>query len=400
MVRFSLPYWFFKQEENLFYYSIFFSISLLPRMLSPIIGGLIDCFNPKKILATCCFFLILASTILFLIVSEILTNKILLIYTLTFFMGIFSNCIHLTILSSISKILNNENFTKGNSLIICAESSVTFICPLIAGFLVFNYGTPLTIFLNISCLFLASIILLTMMNFQRFHLQKLNEKILMNLIGNLKLGFIFLINRKDLIFILFLVAFLNFAFSLSFTFFTPMILLSSNYNAELLGFINMAGGGGQIIGALITGYLTLPSNKISNIFSMIIILGLFGPFLIGLTSNYLIWAIGYAITLGSLSFIIATNNTFWQSNCPDNLQGTIFGIRRMISASMAPLGSLMAVPILSSIANSVALPGIENDYQLVFLISGFFIAIVGSFILIKNPFEQLSYSQSSYESKK
>lgn len=80
MTRFALPVWFYEKEKNIVSFTIFLFAGLIPRVLSPISGALIDYLKPKKALLLFGFVLILISFIFFLIISDVFSINLLFIY--------------------------------------------------------------------------------------------------------------------------------------------------------------------------------------------------------------------------------------------------------------------------------------------------------------------------------
>lgn len=376
MLRFVLPFWFYVKEGDLTLFSYSICAGLLPRILSPLLGGLVDYYKPKKILFIGCLGLIVISSIFSLVTAELVSINIWEICLLIFTMGMFSNSIHLATLSSISKIIKAENFLKGNSMMICAESSAVIIAPLLGGFMIYKFGITAVVLIGILLFLCSSNFLIFVKSFS-VDKEEISIPFFSKLKNNLRDGFLFLRSSKELKLLLLIVSFINFIFTLNFTFFTPMVLVYSNNDSELMGLINFVGGCGQILGAVMIGYVFLPRDRISAIFKTVFILGVSGPALIGFQSSPILWCIGYAFTLGFISIINTINNSYWQTITPMHLQGSIFGIRRMITSSTGPLGALMAGPTLHYISNNHLLQNIGSDYQVIFICSGILISILG-----------------------
>lgn len=378
LTRFALPVWLFQQEENLISFSVFICCGLLPRIFSPLAGGLIDRCDKKKILINSGLFLIAISFVFISIVIDLIDKDFALICFLIFLMGVFSNLIHIATISTVPQLLSQDKLLKGNSLMITAESSAVLICPLLAGFLIFNFGISSVLLIDVF-LFLVSLLFLTKINsFRKINVVKNDSKTAFkDTMNNLKAGIFFIKEDKKLIALLIISGSINFIFSFSFVAFLPMILAASQNDAQLLGRINSIGSGAQILATLFTGYLLKPSSHIALMMKSIIILGLCGPTIISLKFSPIFWTIGYAMTLALLSIINAANHAFWQKCSPSALQGTIFGIRRMISSAIAPLGTLLAGPLITFLFATSKPSFIESEYQIVFFLAGFLILSVG-----------------------
>lgn len=156
-----------------------------------------------------------------------------------------------------------------------------------------------------------------------------------------------------------------------------MILSATENNTILLGQINSIGSGVQILASFLSGYLLKPVSQISLMMKSTILLGLSGPLIMGLKFSPVFWAVGYSLTLALISIINCSNNAFWQKCSPPDLQGTIFGFRRMVSSAIAPLGALLAGPFLAFTFTSNNSGFFESGYQIIFIVSGVFISLIG-----------------------
>lgn len=377
LTRFALPVWLFQQEENLISFSIFVCCGLLPRIFSPISGGFIDCFNKKKILVISGVSLVIISLVIIAIITGIINKNFFIICTLIFLIGIFSNLIHIATLSMVPQIVKKNNLLQANSLMIAAESSAVLICPLLAGSLIFMFGISIVV-LTDMLLFLISLIFLTKIRLIVINQSLKNfRSIFVDIKNNLTSGISFIKEDRRLIFLMVIAGLINFVFSFSFVTFTPMVLSASQNDSQLLGRINSIGSVAQLLTSLSAGYFLRPNSQISLMMKSTILLGLCGPFIIGIKFSPIFWTIGYATTLALLSIINSSNNAFWQTCAPSNLQGTIFGIRRMVSSAIAPIGTLLAGPLIALLLASSKPRFIDSEYQLVFLIAGLFILLIG-----------------------
>lgn len=375
IIRFSLPIWIFQQESNLISFSIASLFGLLPRIFSPFLGGLVDAFNKKKLLLLSTLSLGLTSTLIALFQNDWLLGNLTLICPLIFLLGLLSNLIQITNTSLIPQTARKENLLKANSLMIAAESSTNLLCPMIAGALI-TYVTSTSILLITTLTFLLSMFFLKVIKIPEMVKASKTEQLL-KIINSLSIGASFIKKDSRLAFMLTLSCLVNFFFSLCFTVLTPMIMHSYPNDALILGSILSIGCGAQILLTLFAGHFLKNACPVNLLIKSIIGLGLFGPIIIGLKLSPVFWTIGCATTLALASLINCSNQTFWQRNSPVDLQGTLFGIRRSISSSIAPFGALLSGPFVLVCANQ--LNSIERGYQIVFILSGICILFVGIF---------------------
>jgi len=124
---------------------------------------------------------------------------------------------------------------------------------------------------------------------------------------------------------------------------TPMILARTDGNSAALGITQTAFGvGGVLVGALL-GAKGTPRNRPRGLF-----LGIVGQCLgfavIGLGRSPLAWVSGALCSSVSVGVALASNQAFWQSKVPPDIQGKVFAMRRMIAQIAGPISVLLAAP--------------------------------------------------------
>ncbi len=377
LTRFALPIWLFQQEENLVSFSLYVFSGLLPRILSPIFGGLIDCFNKKKILLlsgllslTVCFLLALLS-------SGMIDKSVFFICFLMFSFGVCGNLIHIGTLALVPRIVEKNRLLQVNSLMIAAESSALLICPVLSGSLIFAFDFFFVVLIDMLLFVISLMFLMKVDVVAENRCYKNIQAIFGDIKNSLIEGALFIRKNGQLAYLMGIFGLVNFFFSFSFVLFTPMVLSISENNTQLLGSINSIGNGIQLLTVFLAGCFLKSNSQITLMMRSIMLMGVCGPLLIGVGFSPVFWTIGYAATLAFLSIINATNNAFWQTCSPLHLQGSIFGIRRMVSSLIAPIGTLLAGPLMNKLSVSSKPAFVDNEYQLVFLIAGFCILLTG-----------------------
>jgi len=373
MTRFALPIWLFQREESFFYYCMLIACGLIPRIFfSPIAGGIVDNLNKKRVLLSSGLSLFVISLLILALQLEIFATIWWLAFPLVFLISVFSNTIHITTLSSLSSLIHAESLLRGNSLLIAAESASLFLSPLIAGYIYFEFGASLVFITDFSCFLLATTFLLTINSSKLFPSKQFNNQ---QIFAQAKNGILEAINfvrsSKANILLLSTSPVVNFFFSLSFSAFIPMLLTTYQFDTRLVGWAIAMGGAGQLIGSFISGYLLKPNHLIFLSFTSMMLLGVTGPFFIGISHEPIFLILGYTLTLAFISIINSVNHTYWQKNSPTNLQGSVFGVRRMISASIAPIGALLASPMVDLFEG--------GGFSVNFIISGLAIFFLGFF---------------------
>jgi len=393
LTRFALPIWLFQQEENLVSFSLYVFSGLLPRIFSPIFGGLIDCFNKKKILLLSGVISLTVCVLLVLSITDVINRSVFFICFLMFSFGVCGNLIHIGTLALVTQIVEKDRLFKANSLMIAAESSAVLICPVLSGSLILAFDFLFVVLIDMLLFVISLMFLMKIDVFSENRCYKNIRAVFFDVKNNLIDGVAFIKKNGQIAFLMVIFGLVNFFFSFSFVLFTPMVLSISQNNTQLLGSIYSIGNGVQLLTSFLAGYFLKSNSQIALMMRSIILMGVCGPLLIGMGSSPVFWTIGYAATLAFLSIINATNNAFWQTCSPLHLQGSIFGIRRMVSSLIAPIGTLLAGPLINMLSTSSKPKFIDNEYQLVFLMAGFCILLTG---VLGSSLKKIKQTQSAH----
>lgn len=159
-------------------------------------------------------------------------------------------------------------------------------------------------------------------------------------------GWKYIRQRKGLFHLLLVFATLNFAISITFPLFTPMIL--QGYNADTLGYMSSIISLGMLIGTLLMSswggfkrriYGSYIGESVIGIAT--IMTGLFRTLPL-ITAAQFIGMIALPITNGS-------SQAIWQTKVAQDVQGRVFSVRRMIAFSIIPLAYLATGPVSESV---------------------------------------------------
>jgi MFS transporter, DHA3 family, macrolide efflux protein len=134
---------------------------------------------------------------------------------------------------------------------------------------------------------------------------------------------------------------------------TPMILARTDGDTAALGITQMAFGlGGVTVGALL-GAKGTPRNRPSGLF-----LGIFGQCLglavMGMGRSTAVWMAGAFCASFSVGIALASNQAYWQSKVPPDIQGKVFAMRRMIAQIAGPISVLIAGPLADRVFEPAA----------------------------------------------
>lgn len=223
-------------------------------------------------------------------------------------------------------------------------------------------GTFLAVGIDTVTFFLAAFILLFLFipSPKRTDLHSDGGKVKTSMWSDIKLGAIYIWNRRPLLWLLATFTVINFAMS-PLEVFIPLLLkfnLAADWQAQGLTFesalallASIAGVGGLVGGLFISAWGGLKKKRIYGVVIPILISGIaqivygFSPWL------YLTVAMNFML-VALVPIMNAHSQTIWQTQTPRELQGRVFAVRRLIAQFSAPVAVF-----ISGIAGGLFNPG-------------------------------------------
>jgi hypothetical protein len=85
--------------------------------------------------------------------------------------------------------------------------------------------------------------------------------------------------------------------------------------------------------------------------------GILGMTLLGVGQNPILWMMGAFLTMVWVPLSNGSNQAFWQSKIPPNLQGRVFGTRAFIATISTPISMAATGPLVDGIMTPSMMPG-------------------------------------------
>ncbi len=348
----------------------------LPRiLLSPVAGVLSDRWNRKKIIVTTeassAFILtVFASyatffpvhTIHYMIVSALLTA--------------LSTFLSVTLMSSLTRLIDDAELQRGNSLISSISSLSSIVAPMLAGFLLAFAPIHLFTLLPLSLFSLAA---LWNMRLTFRVIPSVSEESSPSLWADFQSGYRYLFKQRVLTTLILMALVLNFFF-IALEVIYPIILLDHlKFTAFQFGTIEAALGVGLLLSSLM---LALPrftiKRPLMTLFQSIALVGMLFlspllPLLDIVPSN---WIFGYFLIFSfTVGFIILRANIpiqlLVQRQTDPVYLGRVMGVMESLAMGIIPLGMLL-FGFLSDHVSLTLILGISSFGLLVTVGIGFF----------------------------
>jgi DHA3 family macrolide efflux protein-like MFS transporter len=137
--------------------------------------------------------------------------------------------------------------------------------------------------------------------------------------------------------------------SLGFTLMAPMILARTGNNELIFGSVNSAGAIGGVVGGLAMSAWGGPKRRVLGVLGGWLLFGLLGESLLGWGRALPVWLFASFVGAFFGPIINASNQAIWQAKVEPDVQGRVFGVRRMIAWAISPLARLIAGPLADQV---------------------------------------------------
>ena len=344
MTQFALTIWAYESTGSATALALVGFFSYAPTVIaSPLAGALVDRWNRKVVMMLSDLAAGL-STIVVLILYSTGRLEIWQLCVTGAFAGFFSAFQFPAFSAAMTLMVPKEQYTRANGLVALAESATTIVAPVLAGLLLTLIGISGIMVIDIvTFVFAVSAVALV------FIPQPAESEAGREGRGSLwresLYGFQYIWERKSLLGIQLTFTLSNFFFAIGMVLVAPMILARSGSNELALGTVQSALGIGGVIGSVLLAAWGGPRRRIHGVLGGFILSSILGQSVMGIGQSLPVWAFAAFCSMFFMPFINGSNQSIWQSKVAPDLQGRVFGTRRLIAQIAGPLGMLIAGPL-------------------------------------------------------
>ena len=350
---FALGIWAYRETGSATALSLITLFATLPNtLLSPLAGALIDRWGRRSVLLINNF----GAGACTLIMAALYWAGVLEmwhVYALVCASRCF-NVFQLPAFAATTPLLVPRNqLVRANGMAQIGPAAGQIASPILAAALMDVIGVGGVIFLDcLSFLFAAATLLVTRIP----PVSTENREGRGTLLYESFYGWTYIRKRPGLLGLLLFFAFANYCLSVVQILITPLVL--SFGTAKTLGAILTTGAAGALVGGIALGVWGggRSTRRIPIILGFTLIQGatlLLG----GLRPNALLVASALFIALFAFPIIRGSSEAIWQSKVPQDLQGRVFSIRRMIAGVAFPLAGASAGPLADRVFRPLLMPG-------------------------------------------
>lgn len=338
MGQFALTIWVWQETGQATSLALMAFFSFAPVvLLSPFAGAVVDRFNRKIVMMLSDVGAGLASIVLVMLLSH---DALLLwhLYALAVWTSAFSAFQFPAYSAAISSMLPKEQYTRASGMLSMAESGSSIAAPVLAGALLAIIGIRGVLAIDIITFVIALATLAWV------HIPSLlpDDKQTLSFWQDSIFGFQYIFKHKPLFAVQMVFLAANLLSSFSFFMIPALILARTASDEMMLASVQLAMGVGGVCGGLLLTWWGGPRKKIHGVLVSMMLSGLFGSLLMGISRQPFYWMLAGFMTMATIAVMNGSNQALWQSKVPLALQGRVFAARRLLAQLSGPPALVLA----------------------------------------------------------
>jgi MFS family permease len=245
--------------------------------------------------------------------------------------------------AAITTMVPKEQYGRANGLLSLAESISLIAAPVFAGVLLALIGIDGILIIDVvTCLFAIIVLLfITVPTPKRTTEMDASES---HFWQEITYGFRYIWARPSLLGLQMTFLAGNFLGGIGFILVNPMVLARTGNDEIALATVQSAFGIGGVVGGLLLSAWGGPKRRVHGVLLGFTWSSLFQIWL-GMGQNVWVWTIASFFMMLSLPVINGSNQSIWQAKVPPDVQGRVFGARRVFAQISGPLGMAIAGPL-------------------------------------------------------
>jgi len=355
MTGFAMTIWAYEKTNSATALALVGFFFVAPMLIaSPFAGALVDRSNRKMMMMISDIASGIAS---FIILILFITGHLQIwhLYITVAFQGIFQSFQWPAYSAAISTMIPKEQYGRANGMLSLADTASNIFAPILAGSLLGVIGVPGILLIDLGT-FIFAIGALLFVHIPQPKITEEGRQAQGNIFKEAAFGFRYILTRPSLLALQLVFLTGNFFVGVPGAVQAAMVLANTSSNEKALAYVNSAGAVGGVVGGLVMSAWGGPKRRAHGVLWGWFISSLLGVVLMGFGRAIPIWAIAAFFGMFFIPIINGSNQAFWQAKVPQDLQGRVFSIRRLIAWFVTPLAMLVAGPM----ADKVLEPAMRN----------------------------------------
>ncbi len=354
IIQFVLTWWITIETSSPLLLSLAMFVGFMPTIiLTPIAGVFVDRWNRKALIGSVDFLQAAVTVVLlFLFRYDFVTVPILLIFLAV--RGVFQAFHRPSVMALIPIMVPRKHLGRVNSIDYFFNSIVFLIGPIIAAFL-YKFLAVYHILWIDAVTFSIAVIPLIFIKIPKIIKEKVKTKEKKKFFVDLKVGFVFIKEKKGLLPLLSAFTGGNFFMTPLFTLLNLFIYTTHTGTETNLAFVLAFNQAGVIVGSIL--FIIWKGFKKKVLGVIIGLLCMYSGFMfLTFAPSQWFWFIGIGFMIIGFGLPMAniSSQTIWQSIVPKEKLGRIMSVRMAIAQFTVPLGMILSGVITDAIARRLA----------------------------------------------
>jgi len=350
---FALGVWIYERTGSATMFAlVVLSFEVPGIFFSPVAGALVDRWNRRTILILCDS----AAAIIMLGVLLLELNNSLEVWHLLVvaFIGAIAGAFQWPAFSAATTMLvPKEHLGRAGGMTQIGEAISRLLSPVLAGALFLSVGLSGIILIDLVTFVIAATSLLVISIPEPVRAAS-SPSVKPSLWKEIRFGWDYILARRGLLLLLLYIAVINLWFGFINPLFTPLLLeIGSPQDA---GLVFTVMGVGSVAGTLIMSAWGGPKRRVYGVLLSGIWAGITLAFH-GVAPNLWVVAAAGLFFQMSMPIMAACSQALWQTKTAPDVQGRVFSMRRLIAQFTAPLGTLIAGPLVDQWLQPAMEPG-------------------------------------------
>lgn len=347
MSRFALTIWAWELTGQATALAMVAVFSFTPIVIiSPIAGALVDRL-PRKLMMMLSDAAAGLMTLIILLLYTTDSLQLWHLFVAGAFTGAFESFQFPAFSAAISTMVPKTQYGRANGLLSLAESSANIAAPILAGLLLalIDIGGILAIDVATCVIAVGVLFFITVPAPNRTTAEESGGG------GNLgkfwreiTYGFRFIWVRPSLLGLQMTFLASNFLGGVGLILVNPMVLARTGNDELALATVQTAFGIGGVVGGLLLSTWGGPKRRVHGVLLGFIWMSLMQIWL-GTGQLLWTWTVASFLMMLSLPIINGSNQSIWQAKIPPDVQGRVFGARRVFAQVTGPIGMALAGPL-------------------------------------------------------
>lgn len=344
LTGFAIGVWMYQQTGSVTQYALIYLFTYLPEtLMSPIAGTLVDRWDRRIAMIVSDTGAALST----LAIALLLFNNYLTAWNLYLILTIKAGFTAFQIpayTAATTLLVSKQHYSRTGGMIQLAQATSQVAAPMLAGFLVSAIQVEGVFVIDFFTFLIATFTLLTV-KFPQPEASLAGKNSKGSFWREMSIGWQYITERPGMLGLLIFLLIPFFTLGMLETLFTPLIL--SFASVAELGIVLTVGGCGWVLGSACIASWRGLKKHVYGIFSFVVMQGCC-LLLSGLQHSVALAGLGCFGYLFAYPIILSCNQAIWQNKVSPDLQGRVFGVRRLIEQIPPGIAYIVAGPLVDN----------------------------------------------------